>query len=296
MTAALAREPAQAAGDFLSQVQHRTVLDDGLEFHHVEAGQGAPLVLLHGVLGDWRSWEAVWPRFTARYRTLAYSRRYNWPNRNAHPSPHHSALVEAQDLERLLERWQLGPAILVGSSYGSYTALALAVRRPDLVRALALAEPPMLSWTGLDEAGRAIRSEFETGIRLPALEDFRAGRDREAVERLTGGIVGAAAMRQFPAWVMERRQQNMQSIRMLTLSTDEFPFLPPEAVAGIQTPTLLMAGERTPAIHSAVFERLSRGMPQARAVRVPDAGHAVDRDNPGFFSDQVLDFLDASLG
>lgn len=247
------------------------------------------------MLGDWRSWEGLWPAFTRRYRTIAYSRRYNWPNRNSAPSPDHSALVEARDLEQLLESWKLGPAILVGTSYGAYTALALAVRRPDLVRALALSEPPMLSWTSLDEAGRLVRAEFDENIRLPALEDFRRGDDRQAVERLTGGIMGAAARSQLPDWVMERRQQNMPSIRMLTLSTDEFPFLPQEALASLRVPTLLMAGERTPAIHAAVFERLSRGMPQARHARVPDAGHAVDRDNPRAFSELVFDFLSEVL-
>ena len=281
--------------DFLATPQHRTVLPDGLEFHHIEAGQGQPLILLHGVLGDWRSWEGLWPAFTRRYRTLAYSRRYNWPNRNTHPSPDHSACVEASDLERLLEQWHLGPVILVGSSYGAYTALALSLRRPDLVRAMALSEPPMLSWASLDAEGQAVRDAFDRHIRLPAQEDFRQGRDREAVERLTGGIMGASARSELPDWVMELRQQNMPSIRMLTLSTDEFPFLPQEAIRTLEVPTLLMAGEHTPAIHAAVFHRLCAGMPQARHVRVPNAGHAVDRDNPRFFAEQVFSFLEEAL-
>lgn len=282
--------------DFLATPQHRTVLPGGLEFHHIEAGLGQPLILLHGVLGDWRSWEGLWPAFTRRYRTLAYSRRYNWPNRNTHPCPDHSALVEASDLEQLLARWNLGPVILVGSSYGAYTALALALRRPDLVRAMALSEPPMLSWASLDAQGQAVRDAFDQQIRLPAQQDFQQGRDREAVERLTGGIMGASARSQLPDWVMERRQQNMLSIRMLTLSSDEFPFLPEQAIRQLQVPTLLMAGANTPAIHAAVFQRLCAGMPQARQVRVPGAGHAVDRDKPEQFCELIFDFLDETLG
>lgn len=280
---------------FLEMQQHRTVLADGLEFHHIEAGHGQPLVLLHGVLGDWRNWESLWPAFTSRYRTLAYSRRYNWPNRNAQASPDHSALVEARDLAQLLERWNLGPVVLVGTSYGAYTALALAVRRPDLVRAMALSEPPMISWNRMDEEGRAVCAEFDKNIRMPAREDFLQGNDRQAVERLTGGIMGADVRSQLPDWVMERRQQNMQAIRMLTLSTDEFPFLSKQAIAELKVPTLLMAGEHTPAIHAAVFERLSAGMPQARHARVPAAGHAADRDNPDKFAELVFDFLDQTM-
>ncbi len=270
---------------------NRTELDAGLEFHHVEDGQGPPLVLLHGVLGDWRSWAGLWPHFRARFRTIAYSRRYNWPNRNKHPSPDHSALVEAQDLAQLLPRWGATPAVLVGSSYGAYTALALAVRRPDLVRALVLLEPPMLSWCQFSERGQRARADFEGGIRLPGLAAFRRGDDEAAVRLLTGGIVGAAALEQMPAELMLRRIQNTPSIRMLTLSSDEFPLLAPDAVAGLRMPTLLMAGERTPDIHASVFEALAAAMPSAEKAVLPDAGHAAERDNPQAYITAVMDFL-----
>jgi esterase len=269
----------------------RTVISGNLEFHFVEDGSGSPLVLLHGVLGDWRNWEGLWPAFTNDFRTIAYSRRFNWPNQNPPDSPNHSALIEAEDLAELLEEWAAHPAILVGSSYGAYTALALSVQRPDLVRAMVLTEPPMLSWANLTEEGKKIRNEFEKKIRQPSVEAFQRGRNEEAVRLLTGGIVGASVMQNLPKELMLRRHQNMQSIRMLTLSTNEFPFLSPESVANIRVPTLLLAGEKTPAIHDCVFKSLCDAMPQATSARIANAGHAVDRDNPQAFLKEVHDFF-----
>jgi len=269
----------------------RTVLPDGLEFHHVEAGQGSPLVFLHGVLGDWRTWAPQWSAFVPHFRCIAYSRRYNWPNRNDRPQPDHSAFIEADDLARLMDRWQTGPAVLVGSSYGAFTALSLAVRQPERVRALVLLEPPMLRWADFSEGGRRAREVFEREVREPARQAFLAGDTIRGVLLLTGGIVGRAAMGGLSAQSISRRLENAASIRMLTLSTDEFPMIEPQQVLGVKVPTLLLAGEQTPPIHNEVFRNLCAAMPQAHTGRIPMAGHGAARDNPGEFNRVVRSFL-----
>ena len=263
----------------------------GLEFHFVEAGQGAPLVFVHGVLGDWRTWAPQWPAFTPHFRCISYSRRYSVPNHNPQPSPDHSALIEAEDLAALLRSWGAAPAVLVGSSYGAYTALALAVREPDLVRALVLLEPPMLRWAEFSAAGRAVREAFDRDVRLPARAAFERGDDASGVLLLTGGIVGQDIAARLPPEALARRMENARSIRMLTLSSDEFPMIEPRAVRALQMPVALMAGQDTPAIHDVVFRELCAAMPQAEISRIPAAGHGAARDNPAEFNRVALDFL-----
>lgn len=277
--------------DILQAPLHRVAFPSGLAFHYVQAGQGHPLVFLHGVLGDWRTWAPQWPAFTERYRCISYSRRYSTPNGNTQPSPDHSALVEAQDLQALLPLWQAEPAILVGSSYGAYTALALAVARPEAVRALVLLEPPMLRWADRSEAGRVARAAFDRDVRLPAREAFLRGDAATAVRLLTGGIVGAEAARGLSEDALRTRLENERSIRMLTLSSDEFPWIGPEALRALRMPVLLMAGADTPAIHDAVFRNIAEVMTQAEVHRIPAAGHGAARDNPQAFNACVLDFL-----
>ena len=262
-----------------------------LEFHHVEAGQGTPLVFVHGALGDWRTWAPQWPAFTPHFRCVSYSRRYSVPNRNDQASPHHSAVVEAEDLRALLQAWQAAPAVLVGSSYGAFTALALAVAQPALVQALVLLEPPMLRWADFSEEGRAARAAFDRDVRLPARAAFERGDDITATRLLTGGIVGTQAASRLAPDALQRRLENARAIRMLTLSTDEFPMLEPQAVQNLRMPVLLMAGAQTPPIHDVVFRNLCAAMPQAEVQRIANAGHGAARDNPAQFNQRVLDFL-----
>jgi esterase len=205
---------------------------------------------------------------------------------------HHSALIEAEDLAALLDAWQARPAVLVGSSYGAFTALALAVARPEWVRAMVLLEPPMLRWADFSEEGRAVRAAFDRDVRLPARAAFERGDDSTGVRLLTGGIVGAASAAQLPAAAMQRRLENALSMRMLALSADEFPMIEPHAVRQLRMPVALMAGADTPPIHDVVFRNLVRGRCRRRksaAFRVP--GHGAARDNPQAFNQAALSFL-----
>lgn len=269
----------------------RTVLDNGLVFHHAEAGAGTPLVFLHGVLGDWRTWAPQWAAFVPHFRCISYSRRYSVPNGNRVASPDHSALAEADDLEALLAHWHAAPAVLVGASYGAYTALALAARRPEQARALVLVEPPLMRLANTSAEGRAIRSEFDRHIRLPARRAFEAGDDARAVWLLTEGILGGTDLGQQSGAAMGRRLENAESLRRVTLSSDEFPALDMDRLAALDMPVLLLSGERTPPIHDIVFRALAQALPRAESLKVPGAGHGVARDQPAAFNALVLEFL-----
>lgn len=269
----------------------RSVLDSGLVFHHAEGGAGAPLVFLHGVLGDWRTWAPQWPAFVPHFRCISYSRRYSVPNRNRQASAHHSALDEADDLEALLAHWRAAPAVMVGASYGAYTALALAARRPEQVRALVLVEPPVMGLAEGSAEGRSIRSDFDRRIRLPARQAFEAGDDARAVWLLTEGILGGTELGQQSNAAMERRLENAESLRRVTLSSNEFPALDMDRLAQLDAPVLLLSGERTPPIHDVVFRALTQALPRAESRKVPGAGHGVARDQPEVFNALALEFL-----
>lgn len=272
----------------------RAVLPSGVELHYLQGGAGEPLVFVHGVMGDWASWAPQWPAFCASYRCTTYSRRYNHPNRNDMASPDHSALVEAEDLRQFMGVLGLDRAILVASSYGAFVALALAVRCPSMVTALVAVEPAMLCYADLSDTGRRERARFTQTVVEPANAAFRRGDDALGATLMTGGIhtSGAAAL-QGPA--MARRLQNARAMRMLALSSNEFPLLPPASLAALSCPVLLLSGQDTAPIHAEVFRNVCAAMPQASQVRVPGAGHPVARDQPETFNDVALKFLSERL-
>src|SRR5262245_2805333 len=145
----------------------KVTVGDGVELHYVERGKGVPVLFVHGTLGDYSVWDGQLGSFAETYRAVAYSRRYNYPNTNR-LRPKHSAVVEAEDLAALLKKLNLGKVHVVGHSYGAYTALFLAVKHPDLVRTLTLAEPPVVFAGGrVEDAKERVRKQardaFEKG-------------------------------------------------------------------------------------------------------------------------------------
>ena len=56
-------------------------------------------------------------------------------------------------------------------------------------------------------------------------------------------------------------------------------------------PIMLFSGLNTQPVHRVIFDNLVAAMPNAKAVRVANAGHVVSRDQADFFNKSVLNFL-----
>lgn len=265
-------------------------LTNGVQLHTVREGQGTPLIFIHGAMGDWRSWGAQWAAFTPHFDCISYSRRYSFPNHNPMPSPDHGALHEAQDLLLLMDAMGIEQAVLVGSSYGAFTALALAVQAPERVKAVVAVEPPMMKYAHRTPEGQAVAEAFRRDVIEPANAAFRMGEDEHAAQIMTGGINGGRSSVNTGA-AMERRLQNLRAMKMLALSSDEFPLLTPEQLAGLSMPVFLLAGQQTQPVHRAIFENVSAVMPQAQQAWVDGAGHGVTREQADTFNRLALEFL-----
>jgi pimeloyl-ACP methyl ester carboxylesterase len=271
----------------------RADLANGVELHYVRAGAGVPVFLIHGAMGDWRSWQPQWDALTAHFDCVSYSRRYSHPNRNSMPSPAHSALVDAEDLDLFMDALGIGQALLVGSSYGGFAALAQAVRRPERVLAVVAVEPPMMRYAYMSEDGAAAADAFRRSTIEVANDAFRRDEDALAVRIMTSGIVGAASPLSSEA--QARRMQNMRAMKMLALSQDEFPLLPKETLAALPMPVLLVSGAETPPVHAAIFRNLCAAMPNAERAVVPGAGHSVASSHAAVFNPMATAFLRSAL-
>lgn len=281
--------------DFDSRTPRIAKLSSGIELCYLEEGQGLPLVFIHGLLGDWRSWQPQWSAFLASgYRCISYSRRYSFPNVNEIASTDHSVLVDADDLEGLLNVLGIPAAILIGTSYGAFTALAFAVHKPQRAIALVATEAPMMKYADFSKEGAALRVEFEEKTEA-AGRAFRRGNEEEAVRLMTEAINGSAPSSANTAIALQRRVENANAMRALMMSVDPFPLLTPKQLQAISAPTLLVVGERTRPIHAAVFRNVCAAMPQAHIAQVYGAGHGVHRDKPDDFNAIALRFLNSEI-
>ncbi len=269
-------------------------LPNGIILNYIREGAGQPLILIHGAMGDFGSWEPQWREFTQHYDCISYSRRYSDPNPNELTSRNHSALVDAEDLKGFMDALNINTAILVGSSYGGFTALAMAVRSPKRVSAVVAVEAPMMRYAFKSKHGRNIAQAFLAAADDPAREAFEKGDDELGVRILTAGIIGKDAS-DIPTQVMERRMRNAKAARSLSLSQDEFPLLDETELAALNMPVLLMKGGETADVHSVIFDEVAKAMPQATSMVIEGSGHSVSQQRPTLFNSQVLKFLDEQL-
>jgi pimeloyl-ACP methyl ester carboxylesterase len=123
---------------------HAASIGHDIALHYVDEGAGVSVIFVHGSLSDGGYWADQIGPLGKRYRAIAYSRRYNYPNTNP-ARPDYSAVVDSDDLASFIRTLHLGKVVVIGHSYGALTALFLAARHPELVRALVLAEPPAVS-------------------------------------------------------------------------------------------------------------------------------------------------------
>jgi len=288
--AGLAGVTASRAFTDESQTSSSLIKVDGVELHYVVRGSGPALVFIHGALDDYRMWEAEMEPFGRYYRAIAYSRRYNFPNDNAAPVADYSAIVDAEDVAGLIQSLKLGPVHLVAHSYGGYAALFLATRHPELVRSLVLAEPAVLSWAADRPASQPL---FESFMKMwqPVREALQRGRDTQALEMTLEYFEGKGAFQRLPSSAQQVLRDNLEEWRALARSANIFPPLPPEQVARIQVPTLLLTGARTLPIHQFIDAELHSLLPHASSVTIPQAGHEMWADNADACRDATLKFL-----
>lgn len=256
------------------------VLSDGVGLHYVERGGAGAAAVLFVHLGgsDRRYWDGQVDAFAAAgYRAVAYSRRFAVPNDNAMLADY-SPAVDAGDLEGLLEALGAAPAHLVAASAGAYAALLLAIRRPELVRSLVLAEPPVMGWARATPASAAAADDFLRRVWRAAGDAFRAGDPERAMRTLMDYFVDPGALDRFPPRLRRRLMENARDWEAHTTSTDPFPALGPDEVRAIAAPTLLLSGSRTLPLHRLVDAELERLIPDVRRVMVEGASHDVWAD------------------
>ena len=259
-----------------------------VELAYIESGTGEPLILLHGGQADYRSWLPHLPILSQRFRAIAYSRRYNYPNDNPIAPGEHSAYVEAEDLAAFIKKLGLKRAHLVGTSIGAYTALIVAVKHPQMVASLVLAEPNIHAWVKDSPEFK----EFYDKAWVPAAAAFRAGNDKDGMRYLVDIFGGAGTFDRMPPQAAEIAMQNSRFFKAATLSKDHSPDISREKVRQLEMPIMIVSGENTFPMAKRIVEELERVLPNADRTIIRNAGHASPPQNPAAFTDAVLKFMD----
>src|SRR5205085_1320896 len=177
----------------------------------------------------------------SHYRAVAYSRRYNFPNRNE-IQPSYSAQVDADDLAMLIGKLHLGRVHLVGHSYGGLAALLFATEHPELVRSLTLSEPPVFPWVEQQPGGSALVRDFFRRCWLPLKGALARHERKEALTIAAKYFTGNSVL---PPAAREALEPNLKEWEVLTTSDMPFPVPSTKLIKEFHAPALLLTGDHT---------------------------------------------------
>src|SRR5688572_10054881 len=117
-------------GSWLMQMHENSIDVDGLSIHHREAGEGTPILFLHGFPQTGHCWRGMIDRLGHRFRLLMP----DVPGFGASDRPpEHDAGVVATILTRYLDAVGAPQAIVVGHDWGGAFAFRLALDHPERV-------------------------------------------------------------------------------------------------------------------------------------------------------------------
>jgi 3-oxoadipate enol-lactonase len=249
---------------------------NGINLYYESHGEGQPVVFLHGRGGNHMSWWQQVPFFRSRYRCIVIDHREFGLSRDAPDGPGRAAHVD--DFEQLIDCLKIDKVFLVGQSMGGNTALGAAVRFPERVMGLVLADTSggVRADDILADYRRRIKSLPQDAAMRAISEAFR-NRDpeRASVFEEIGRL--SAPVR--------------ESLEEYLLSEDGPS---PDDLAGFDVPTLIIVGSDDVVVTPDVARMVNRCIKGSRLAVVDGAGHSVYFEKPAEFNELVAGFL-ASL-
>jgi len=281
-----------------------TITINSSNFEYIEKGSGAPVVFVHGSINDYRIWKDQMEPFAKRYRVMAYSRQYHYPNEWKGEGFDYSIELHAQDLAAFIKALNLGRVHLVGSSYGAYTSLMTAIKNPDLIKTLVLGEPPVLPLlvsnpdNPLQILSLFIR-DFSTaksfmkfGLKhmKPAQKALKNNQLEEGVRLFVGGVLGEDGYGKLSDEIRKTFMDNAQALKVELLGPG-FSSFPKEEASKMTIPTLFVYGKNSPKFLRSISDLLMGILPKCEKVVIPNASHLIHGDNPAGYNEKVLEFL-----
>jgi pimeloyl-ACP methyl ester carboxylesterase len=255
---------------------------DGIEVAYDRAGRGPPLVLAHSATTDARLFRGQFEDLADEFTVVA------WDEPGAGRSsdvPLSFALTDyARCLAAVIDDVGLGPAHVLGLSWGGTVVLELYRNHPALVRTLLLADT-YAGWKGSLPAAE-VRSRVEGAERMLAVP---AEAFAPTMPGLFAGQPPAEAVRLLSVMSADTRPRSMRTELTVMAEADQRDLLP-----RIEVPTLLLWGEldaRSPV--EPVAHQFLETVPRATLVVLPGIGHLSNVEAPEPFNRTVREFCRA---
>jgi pimeloyl-ACP methyl ester carboxylesterase len=256
--------------------------------HYREAGEGPPVVLIHGFMYSTVMWESVLEPLSAHFRVLALD-LFGWGYSSRDEGRNYDYQLYADQLRSFLDALGLERAALVGQSMGGGAAIRFAVQHPERVERLVLVDPSSLP-NPLPLAGQLFALPLVGELLMTAGGDAVLAKnlrdhwfhDPARVTPEYVARVGASLRIRGSSWTV------LNILRTLDFGSQEALL---DQLAELGLPTLLVWGRQDAAVPLELGRRMQRLLPGAELLVIDDAGHTPHEEHPEVFLERVVPFL-----
>jgi len=252
---------------------------EGVRLRYRDAGQGPPVLLVHGWTLDLEMWEPQVAAWRDTFRVVRIDRRgHGLSGERVAPGR------DAADLTALCRHLGLAQVALLGMSQGARAALAFTADAPARVSALILDGPPEFAHTSPEDD--VPLSRYQTLLRTQGIEAFRREWARHPLMQLHRPAPPAQAL--LEAMLGRYRGEDLR----LASTAAESAGVRPESVG---VPTLVVSGEFDVAGRVRAADRLCARLPRGERAVIDGAGHLANLDNPQAYNERCRAFLARQL-
>ncbi len=242
----------------------RVIEHDAVSLAAEEAGDGIPVVLLHGLTAT-RRYVVMGSKLLERsgHRVIAYDARGHG---KSSPAPDTSAYGYPElvgDLEAVLRELSIERAVLAGASMGAHTLLRLALERPERAAGLVVITPAYRPEENEDQERLARWDALAEGLRSGGIEGFLEAQDQPRVsERWRETVVKVMKQRLSQHEHLEAVADALQAVPRSR------PFEAIDDLSAISVPVTVVVSddEADPEHPQSVGEAYAEAIPDARLL------------------------------
>lgn len=273
------------------QAHLRTMEIDGTRVNYVDIGEGGetPVVLVHGLAGQWQNWLENIPRLAQERRVLAI----DLFGHGASGTPDERVTIPGygRSVRAFVEQLDLGRVSLVGNSMGGFVCSEVALQAPEIVDRLALVSAAGISNANVYRAPALMVGRIAGTVAAVTAARHRALASRPVTRHWAIALVARHPSRLAPDLVWEgmMKGSGKESFYDAFRACVEYDFR--DRLGDIRSPTLVVWGENDAILSVRDAQEYERLISDSRKVVMEDTGHVPMLERPNAFNDLLTDFL-----
>lgn len=257
---------------------------NGTRLYYETAGQGHPIVLIHGYTLDNRMWNNQFDTLSQKYKVIRYDLRGF--GKSACPSPGQK-YCHTEDLKALLDYLKISKAYVMGLSMGGGIAVEFTLVHPEVAKALIPVDSTLGGFSYSDEFNAIFNELFtkfsEEGLGSAKKVWMGCQLFKQIFEIPEAASRFSQMVSDYSGWHWSTNSDAMQSITPAAI----------RRLKEINVPVLVIVGKRDMSDFLNIARVMERDIPNARLAILDDVGHMSNMEDPESFNREVLSFLES---